>query len=577
MKEQIPSGNVDHLPDFSTAGRISFGGSRMVLLDVKNGYWSIRKQLEALVGIELVRIILNRAGVNVGAGFAHEYCARYPDQPARESLESCLRSFQNAGFGKYQCKDFDFPPGTIRIDARDTFESWMMLQHEDNPTSPACSFTAGILEGFVNVIVKRKDIVCAQRSCQALGDPVCTFELLTAAAEGITPVFPSSAFDQLGSQISLLEISRNMFLEVELETLLESILKELNRVVEYDGSTILIINGSHLEVCAYRGKCYPPEMESLRFPLTDPLDSMVIQSRKPVVISDTNNSTPEARAFRSSVSDKYPTPFKHIRSWIGVPLLVKDRIIGELALDHHIPNFYQADHVEMIFAFANQAAVAIENAQLYKRTREAAILEERKRISMDLHDSVSQSFYGISLGAQTVNKILEKEGINEAIRDRLNQPLDNIQELAETGLSEMRSLIFELHPEVLKERGIIKSIEYQAASLKQRHKINIITKLCSEPNLTYETKEAIYRITQEALNNIIKHAEVSEASISLKPSGRQIILEITDNGKGFDPEVNIPGQFGLQNMRERVESLGGKFSLTSASGLGTTVSCLFPF
>jgi GAF domain-containing protein len=151
-----------------------------------------------------------------------------------------------------------------------------------------------------------------------------------------------------------------------------------------------------LVVLAYRGSVSPEDVFKMRFPVQDPLDSRVLGGREPVIVSDTRGSAPQAQAYRESIGKKMASTLGHIRSGMGVPLIVKNEVIGELALDHGDPNHFSAQDGELVMTFANQVAVAIENARLYRRAQQAAALEERQRIARGLQDSVSQTLYGIS-------------------------------------------------------------------------------------------------------------------------------------------------------------------------------------
>jgi signal transduction histidine kinase len=576
MKNAGPTYKDFIIEDPDHPGVLYFGGARMALLDIEEGFWNLRKHVETLVGSQLTDFTMKQAGIYGGASFAKKYISRSPIHDSPNALRDCIAAYQAAGFGQFEIELMEWPVGRVRIKGIDTFESWMFLRRKHKVDAPVCAYTAGVFVGFVNVIANRDDVVCIKGACQAMGDETCYFELLSAESVGPEEVFVRTPALTLGSQMSLLEISRNLAIDIELESLLGSILEELRNVVEYDGSTILTIEGSYLEVSAYRGQMPVEEALKMRFPLDDPLDSLVIEGRKAVVVSDTMGNTPEAQAFRDSVEEKAGSSLAHIRSWMGVPLLVRDRIIGELALDHHEPNFFQTDHAELTSAFANQVAVAIENARLYRETKQAAVLAERSRLARELHDSVSQSLYGIALGTRTARKILEQAQLDEEIKSNLEKPLDYVLQLADSGLSEMRALIFELHPDVLDEQGIVIALDRLASSLQTRHDLKVEVVMCDEPPISFDLKEAIYRIVQEAFNNIIKHADANQINLELQATQSGIFLEVEDNGIGFDPEQDYAGHLGIRSMQERVKVLGGSIEIESVTGSGTTIRCQFP-
>jgi signal transduction histidine kinase len=172
---------------------------------------------------------------------------------------------------------------------------------------------------------------------------------------------------------TLLEVSRNVTSVLELEPLLGLILDQLKSVVDYDGTSILKLDGSELRLLAYRGPIPHQAALQLRFPLEAAgVNRQVIQRKEPIIIPDVRGDTPLAIAFQHTASDQLKTTFGYIGSWMGVPLIARDQAIGMLSLDHRQTNYYTADHAALVLAFANQAAVAIENAQLYAEARRRA-------------------------------------------------------------------------------------------------------------------------------------------------------------------------------------------------------------
>jgi signal transduction histidine kinase len=258
--------------------------------------------------------------------------------------------------------------------------------------------------------------------------------------------------------------------------------------------------------------------------------------------------------------------FQDIHSWMGIPLISHDQLIGVLRLDHHEPGHFTSAHADLGLVFANQAAIAIENARLYEEAQRFAAFRERQRLARELHDSVSQALYGIALGARTSQMRLESEP------ERLAEPLDYILSLAEAGLSEMRALIFELRPESLQNEGLVAAISKQSDALHARYKLEVIADFGPEPDIPLDWKEALYRVTQEAMQNIARHSHATKVEVRLYQSDNRLVLEIRDNGKGFDTNREYPGHLGLQSMQERVSQIGGNFAVVSQPGMGTTIS-----
>jgi signal transduction histidine kinase len=256
---------------------------------------------------------------------------------------------------------------------------------------------------------------------------------------------------------------------------------------------------------------------------------------------------------------------------MGVPLIARDHLIGILRLDHAQPDYFTEGHARLVMAFADQAAVAIENARFYEQAQSLAALQERQKLARELHDSVSQALYGIGLGVRTARTLLERDPLKAV------EPLEYCLSLAEAGLAEMRALIFELRPESLELEGIVAALSKQAAALRARYSIQAQEAYCPEPPVPLAVKEALFRIAQEALQNVIKHAHASQVALSLDHTSGVLSLEIRDNGLGFVVAESYPGHLGMKSMGERAEQVGGSFQVESTPGQGTTIRVQVPF
>jgi signal transduction histidine kinase len=229
---------------------------------------------------------------------------------------------------------------------------------------------------------------------------------------------------------------------------------------------------------------------------------------------------------------------------------------------------------QLIVALQRRAEQARRREQetrlLSEQAQQLAALQERQRLARELHDSVSQGLYGISLGAHTAREALDSDP-GEAIA-----PLEYVIVLTEACLAEMRALIFELRPESLASEGVIAAITKQVAVLRTRYKLSVDVQLVEEPPLSLERKQALYRITQEALHNIVKHACASTVTLRLARQEGELILEVCDDGKGFDPTGPFPGHLGLLSMQERAAQMGGNCTIESAPAQGTFFRVCIP-
>jgi PAS domain S-box-containing protein len=285
-----------------------------------------------------------------------------------------------------------------------------------------------------------------------------------------------------------------------------------------------------------------------------------------------------AQGLRQSLlADSRYTPvhrFLQASCWdtvVCVPLIYRGECRGVFTV-YSAPGPPPDDReISFFSAIADQAAVAVENARLLLAAQEKAVLEERQRLARDLHDSVSQALYGIALGAQAARASLEVDW------SHARESLDYVISLAKATHVEMRSLIFSLHPESLESEGIVEALSRRAAAISERHELRIETHLCDEPDMPLEAKEALYRIAQEALHNVVKHARASCCQLSLFEHQGAIVLEVRDDGVGFDTSSTFPGHLGLDSMRERANHLGGALEIRSAPAEGTLVRAVLPF
>ncbi len=259
------------------------------------------------------------------------------------------------------------------------------------------------------------------------------------------------------------------------------------------------------------------------------------------------------------------------RSEVVVPIKSKELVIGVLDIQSERLDDFDESDVDLLRSLANQLAVAIENARLYGQAGQLAALEERQKLARELHDSVSQALYGIALGTRTARTVLDRSTVDEATRPKLAEPLDYVLAQADAGMAEMRALIFELRPESLQSEGLVAALRKQTAALGARHQIPVATEFGPEPELSLTQKEMLYRVAQEAMHNIVKHARATSAEVRLVVENGRVIMEVCDNGQGFDMTQEFPGHLGLKSMRERVERGGGLLTIASAPAEGTRI------
>ena len=219
-----------------------------------------------------------------------------------------------------------------------------------------------------------------------------------------------------------------------------------------------------------------------------------------------------------------------------------------------------------------QAELMATQETLRQSEMEKAISTERSRLARNLHDSVTQTIFSVTLTAEAAKILIDRD------KEQTVEQLDKLLELSGSALAEMRSLIFELRPTAVAELGILPALNQYIARLDEFNNLKVDLHVQGEPNLEDLEAQRLFFIIREALNNIVKHAEVDEAGITLDFGNDRVLLKVEDHGKGFDPSSIDPtkNKLGLASMRERVEKFGGTLALDSQIGIGTKITVEIP-
>jgi PAS domain S-box-containing protein len=372
---------------------------------------------------------------------------------------------------------------------------------------------------------------------------------------------------------TLLEISRTVTSTLELEPLLDLILDQLKVMVDYTSASVFTLQADALVVVAYRGPRLAEEALQFHIPLADPLlREMILDRPEPVFIPDVAADEPAAQSFRYIIRGRLTAPVQDVRAAMWIPLIVKQRVIGGLGVTHSEAGCFTERHANLALTIANQAAVAIENARLYEQAQALATLQERQRLARELHDSVTQSLYSLTLLAEAGRR-LAKAGNWERVQTYLGR----LGQMAQQSLKDMRLLVYELRPLVLAQEGLVGALQQRLDAVEGRAGVEARLLVEGTIQLPAAIEVGLYRIAQEALNNALKHAAATSVIVRIRAEADQVELQVTDNGRGFDPvALSDQGGLGLVNMRERATSLKGVLSLSSSPGQGTTVKVQIP-
>jgi signal transduction histidine kinase len=330
---------------------------------------------------------------------------------------------------------------------------------------------------------------------------------------------------------------------LDLSQVLDHILVNVRRVVSHDAADISLLEGDQARIVRKQGhEKYAEFLPAL------PLIQRMIQTQQPLLIADTHDTEP-------------------FRAFLGVPIMGKAQIIGFLNLYSLRPGFFEFQHVAWLKVFAEQAATAIQNARLYEQAQQLAVMEERQRLARDLHDAVSQMLFTSSMIAEALPRLSRSKS------DKFEHYLDQLYRLNRGAYAEMRNLLLELNQENLKKMTIRDLLQQLTQAAVGRAPLKIELQVDDTVVLQDEVLVTFYRVAQEALNNIIKHARASAVQITVKQQHNSVELLIRDNGAGFDKSSMKPSNLGLRIMTERAQAIQAQVEVDSIPGKGTAV-CL---
>ncbi|MFO7623895.1 MAG: histidine kinase [Anaerolineales bacterium] len=350
---------------------------------------------------------------------------------------------------------------------------------------------------------------------------------------------------------------------LQLDEVLDHILSEIQRVVPHDTANIILVEDGQAQVVrqhhtedqlmaeAGLERSFPvnklPNLERMR------------QTRCPVIVEDTQDQPDWIHQPETT----------WVRSYLGAPIHRAGQVIGFINLNSAVPGFFGSVQAERLQAFADQAALAIQNARLYQRASELAALEERQRLARDLHDAISQTLWTATLIADVLPANWARDP-----EDGM-QNLTRLQRLTRGALAEMRTLLLELRPSALEKASLADLLHQLAEAVMSHKKIDIQVNASDEGTLAAEVKAGLYRLAQEALNNAAKHSRATQAWVDLTWEQDYLQLSIRDDGRGFDPEQVAEG-FGFSIMHERAAAIGAHLKIDSKVNAGTQVLITCP-
>ncbi len=367
---------------------------------------------------------------------------------------------------------------------------------------------------------------------------------------------------RMHEQDTLLAISQTLASTLQLQPGL--ILDQLREIINYGLGGLFAVENSSFVALAMRGTRQLEQTLPFRIHLQGPEILAELFSRyDPVLIGDVWSDTPQAQFLRSVLDDGAAVLLQGMRAWMWVPLAVKNRVLGAIGVAHENSNHFTPHHAQLALSVANQAAITMVNAELYEQAQELAAYKERQRLARNLHDAVNQSLFSAGIIAEVLPRIWKQDS------ELAQQSLLDLRRLTRSAQAEMRALLAELRPSTLTDSNLDELLHLLGNALSGRIDIPVIVTAPEEVALSSKVQVTFYRVCQEALNNIAKHAEATQVEINLAQAGAVTEMRIRDDGQGFNPDEIPTGHYGLKMMTERAEAIGAELTVTSQPGHGT--------
>ena len=389
---------------------------------------------------------------------------------------------------------------------------------------------------------------------------------LTCAATDITE--RKQIEEELRRRLAEIEgiqkIARGLLQKIGLDEVLEIVCAEAMQLTNAQGSAVLLLDEEGWLRLTHQAGAQVYSQD--RLPLEGSFAGKAVLTGSHVWIRRQENEP----GMELDQEQTAPWP-PELYSMLSVPLKMDRQVIGVLNIVNK-PGELTGEDLRIISLFADQAAIIIEHVRLQQRAEKFAVLEERQRLARELHDSVTQALYGVTLYADAARLAFSRQQW-----EALDRNLQEARSMAREAMYDMRLLVFELRPFMLEKDGLVSALRARLAAVEGRSGLKTEVQVEGERRLPAGVEEEIYRIVQEGLNNVVKHARAREVRIFLTYGADSIRLELIDDGSGLNLEkASRNGGVGLQSMQERAERLGGRLIIESAPGKGTRLILTVP-
>jgi PAS domain S-box-containing protein len=355
---------------------------------------------------------------------------------------------------------------------------------------------------------------------------------------------------------ALYEADETLHRSLRLQDVLQALVDLATDILDADKTTVLVWDARHERLIPGATRGFRPEsVARMSHALGEGITGRVALTRQPIAVQH----VPSDPRVAHHVTDP-----EGIRSLLHVPIQVDGQVFGVFGVNYCHERTFTGAEERLLLALAQRAAVAIANARQYQQAQYTATVDERQRLARELHDAVTQTLFAAGLNAQALPRLWAAD---PAAGQRC---VEELQRLTWGALAEMRTVLVELRPSAMTEMDLGDLLQQLAQAATARTPVlEVEVSIEGQRKLPPEAQVAFYRVAQEALNNIVKHADARHVEVRLvrRPDG--VELTVKDDGHGFDPLPIPAGHLGLGIMRERVESIGGLFTIESGPAQGT--------
>jgi ligand-binding sensor domain-containing protein/signal transduction histidine kinase len=368
---------------------------------------------------------------------------------------------------------------------------------------------------------------------------------------------------------ALYRVDAELHRHLSLDKVLQALVDIAVDILQADKSSLLAWDDERKRLVVRVARGYLPEtLAQMSYAPDQGTVGRVASTCKPVAVKDART---DPRVSKQATI----TEPEGIRSFMQVPIEIGGEVFGVFSADYVRPRAFGNEEKRLFLALAQRAALAIDTAQLHEQSQELAVVEERNRLARDLHDAVTQTLFSSSLIAEALPELWESDQAEgrELLRD--------LKQLSRGALAEMRTLLLELRPAALAETPLRDLLRQLCDAATGRTGVPVSMSADGQCSVPSEVHVALYRIAQEALNNVVKHSQASQVAVGLRcippysdglgRCPRQVELRVSDNGRGFDPDLIPSDRLGLGIIHERAQAIGAEIEILSQTGQGTAI------